>query len=358
MTILVFHVLKMDRFTSSPFFPETIVNGKFNSGLLESIDSSLPVFSRDLKENQGAKSFFACGYEYFIQWYGEKLKKKIPQHIYEVLQFSLPTKLFFDFDGLNFDHEEFKYIVNDFLYHCALKLSEYFETDFDIENIAVLNASTPIKCSYHVIFQYFFKDMSTVKKIVEILVDSFDNEKIKQILDFSVYGRNRSFRLMYSSKKGKNNFLRINGDEKLEYNDIVMFDSLIQARLIPHYNGYLRNSKFESLHARVFEINNTLQRRVTTKVGTTVNKEELPPRLIEFIELVGGGNIISCKKTDDLLMCIISNMPCPYIKKKHKNNNQFFNYNLKTHVGWFKCADEECSQMIYRKDKLNWLICD
>lgn len=340
----------MDVFTSSLHFPD-YSNG---SGMLECLDTLTPVFSFDVSQN-GAKHFFACGYEHFVKWYGSKLGQEIPQHIYEVIQFNKPTKLFFDFDAKNTDMESFKTVVNDFLYHSVSKLSELHDHTFDIDHIFVLNASTESKCSYHVIFQYFFDNVQTIKDTVHHLVETFDKGDVTDFVDFSVYSQNRSFRLLFSSKKGKTNYFKLNGHPN-EYNEQVMFDSLVQGRLDDHYSGPLSESPFRGNHKIIFS---TVTRKSSSikSHGSFVRPSDMPNRLVDYIKIVtnGQGYIRSSKMMDDFIQCIIGNMKCPHKKDKHKSNNQYFIFNTKTNFGWFRCADNECSQMIYKKDKLNWL---
>ena len=104
----------MERFTNTAFFPNYEEKG---SGLLESIQTQSPVFSFDMN-GVGAKHFFSCGYESFVGHYETKVTcSHMPPNYYEVLQFDLPSKLYFDFDASGMDIEQFKDIVNDFLNH-------------------------------------------------------------------------------------------------------------------------------------------------------------------------------------------------------------------------------------------------
>lgn len=344
----------MERFCNPEFYPPS----HQGSGLVECIETGLPIFSIDTNTT-GAKRFFACGYERFIEIYRQKVEHgSKPPNMYEVLQYDIPTKLFFDIDAKNCDAIIFKESCEKLINHCLEKLSDLFDHKFTSNNIVVLNSSTPQKCSVHIVFQYFFKNMETVKTIVELLTESIDNNDIKNMIDFSVYSRTRSFRLIYSSKKGKDNIFIIQGKSKL-YNSMDVFDSLIQAKLVAHYQGPFVQSVYSKYHRHVFDMpmsNTPSPHNGSFANSHRLDKSKLPPRLLDYVKLVGNGTVVSSKQVGDFLYCIVKNMKCPYIKKTHRHNNQYFILNTLTLSGWFKCADTECPQQIYYKDNMRWLM--
>ena len=86
----------MDSFKSAAYFPKFDKN---KSKLALCIDKNLPIFSMDL-DKSGAKTFFCCGFEYFVN---HLYKKNNYRNCYEVLQFNKPSKIYLDFDCLSED---------------------------------------------------------------------------------------------------------------------------------------------------------------------------------------------------------------------------------------------------------------
>ena len=343
----------MEEFINSEFFPPSDTT----SGLVECQETKLPIFAKDTN-NRGAKKFFCSGYERFVSIYESMIAKKVPPNVYEVLVFDKPSKLYFDFDAPDMQLEPFTDLVLAFIKHCVIQLNKIFSTDsFHSDNVMILNSSNDQKRSSHVIFQYFFKSIQNIKLLIEQLVMTFPIESIKEILDLKVYTRHRCFRLLYSSKFEKPTILTYGND--LSFNEYNLFDSLIQGRLIPHYTGKYSLSKYAKLHKQVFEFkhaqNNNQIRDSTTSV--IISKDELPGRLEEYLRN-NGGVVRSCKKVDCFIHCIIGNMKCPWIKKCHKSNNQFFTFNIQSNIGWFKCSDGDCITDNYNKTSLKFLLKD
>jgi hypothetical protein len=340
----------MERFTGNGYWP----NYNRGSGQTEVIQSKLPVFAFDV-HSSGAKNFFGFGYEGLLDYYRTKIEQSHTNvNMYEVLQYHIPSKMYFDLESTEIGYEEFSELVSEFLNFCIEKLSKIFDYQFSDNNVTVLNASTQIKRSYHVIFQYFFEDIQTIKMLITLFVDEFPNPKIKEIVDFSVYSRNRPFRLLYSTKLGKTNKFVINGKSDA-YNAMDVFDCLIQAKLPPHYTGILNTSRFKDIHGKVFKYSTTSSKLQVFR-GKNIDKTNLPPRLEEYIKLVGDGEIRSCKQVNEFIYCIVANMRCPHVKRVHKHNNQFFTFNTESLISWFKCSDPDCPEKIYKKDYIGWIL--
>ena len=150
--------MRLNCFTDKEFYP---ADKKGNSGLDESLKKGSPIFSYDVG-NRGAKRFFACGYERFLQLYeimctnndDDDGNKKKPS-IYEVLLYDLPTKLFFDIDAKKSKFKDLENVISDFLYHCLDELTKLLKIQFSPKDIIILTASTSTKHSYHIIIQHF-----------------------------------------------------------------------------------------------------------------------------------------------------------------------------------------------------------
>lgn len=344
----------MDRFKSSTFYPDH----ESESKMMDCIQSDIPVFTEDLFENKGHKRFFACGYEHFITnvyktKYGKSTKSK-PPCLYEMLQYDLPTKIYFDFDQPA-EKGDCSELVIEFLYHVRKEVEKAFKVE-NVEMI-VLDSCSDRKYSFHVIVQIFLENVPMVRSFVANAMDSFDNTDIYNILDTTVYSRNRSFRLIYSSKLGRTNKL-INKskeeDERYEYNEKDIILSLIQNKLPDHYTGELlpfMSEEYINANRIVHSMNGNVS--IKSSDETQLSKDDLPEKMINFLEL-NGGVLKTTKISGDFLSCIIGKTKCPFIKGFHKHNNQFFTFNRKTFTGWFSCPDDTCPDIVYKKQSFAW----
>lgn len=337
----------MDQFTASAFFPEWDDN---HSKLSQSIQSKLPVFSKDTSET-GAKTFFACGYEYFCSKLYRNTKMR---NVYEVLQYNKPTKIYLDFDlsTEESDVDEFNNDFEEFMNACVNKLDKIYE-DLDAETIecTIMDASTDRKHSKHVVIQVAFGDLLQVKEFVETVLADTPCPAV----DVGVYTRNRCFRILHSTKMGKDTPLRLEGHKTEKYDPAVVFKSLIQAIPPPHYKG-----PFEvfPLKVRTFIKPSVVRKRyrfMENTSATAVQLDELPKGVTEYIKALGG-TIRSAKADTDkpILSLIVSGVQCMHVCREHKSNNQFFGYNRKYMVGWWRCSDDDCPKISCGKVKLGW----
>ena len=347
----------MERFQSSTFFPSG--NG---SNMNESIASGLPVFSRDVGE-RGAKSFFACGYDHFVEKYYRRLfHRKDSPHLYEVLQWHLPTKIYVDIDG-GAEVADVDGIVLAFAEHMKREVQRLL--GLANMEVAILTASSCEKRSFHLVGQVFMENIEAVKGIVAAMCASFlHREKLEAVLDMGVYTRNRSFRLLYASKKGSDRVLfLIDSPEAKDYNAEDVFRTLLQARLPDHYTGPLLrgDATFRDSHRNVRAMpgdassSSKRTHRQATSNETTINIS-LPPRMIGYLGRKGQ-ELRSVRFDGDFAHCIIGNSVCPFKGAVHRNNNQFFTWNMKTGTTWFKCPDTDCPDVYYKHRNLTW-ACD
>lgn len=311
-----------DRFIQSQFFPNN--NDKSQSALDQCVRSGLPVFSEDMIENHGAKRFFACGYDYFCNI---MYKRKKPKHVYEVLQWHLPTKIFFDFDEKDMSkREDFKCSVKKYLEHVSDKLGG------DVTYV-ILHASTEKKCSMHVIFQIFLENMQGVKQFVKETLE----ECPCPYVDESVYGRNRSFRLLHSKKKGKSDsstLIRTSLDEKYCPNEL--FETLIQSYEPTPRSCFYDKYKHEIQIMSAPSSPSSSSSCSSSSPGIMLRHDPFQ----RFIEPFGG-KIISVKECEHFVSCIIGNMKCAKLNRYHGNNNQFMRICKSSGRGWFRCSDTE-----------------
>ena len=251
------------------------------SKLVQCIHSELPVFSRDCGEG-GEKSFFSCGYVHFVD---TVYRKPYNRHLYEVLQWEKPTKLYFDFDKYvdeTTSRTHFEEMVQRFVQHCIKDIMDRFSYDVPPQ-VTIMDASTDKKLSKHVIFQFYLTDIPTVKAYYDYLVGSFPGDS--SMIDDGVYTRNRSFRLVYSSKFGKKNSLLIDG--KTEYCPSDVITSMIQARAEPHYRGPYGKLVSGQIH-HFNQRGATTSKRNRASTSQYVPPSELPDGVVDYIKSLGG----------------------------------------------------------------------
>jgi hypothetical protein len=331
------------------FFP-SYVEGM--SKLVQCIHSELPVFSRDCGEG-GEKSFFSCGYLHFVD---TVYRKPYNRHLYEVLQWEKPTKLYFDFDKYvdeQTDKEAFESLVQRFVSHVSKDIMERFSYDV-APGVTLMDASTDKKLSKHVVFQFYLTDIPTVKAYYDYLVGSFSFSDPDEaaIIDDGVYTRNRSFRLVYSSKFGKSNPLLING--KTEYCPTDVVTSMIQIRAEPHYRGPYRPLVVGQIH----HFTGAGGARKRPRAGDSATSQYVPPSdlpegVVDYIK-TRGGTLRSGQREDNFLSFIVGGMHCPWVGRVHKSNNTFFTINTTSGMSWLRCSDTDCPNMHYCRVSLKW----
>lgn len=338
----------MDRFTNTTFFPDYDSTSK----MMDCVETNIPVFTEDLFENDGRKKFFACGYDFFITtFYKNKFLKGEELNMYELLQYDLPSKIYFDFDSSS-DKGPIKELVIAFLEHARKSIQKSFGVA-DVDMI-VLDSSSPKKNSYHVIIQLFLENIPMVGAYACKLMDEFEDSKIYDILDSSVYSRNRSFRLIYSSKKGRESKLcNLQTSSFDEYSEKDVVYSLIQNLMPRHYTGVLNEFVTPQYIAEAGTVHTVNVPLVNSSVQNSVCVSQLPDKLVHFLQR-NGGEIKTTKLSGTFLSCIVAKTKCPFIKDYHKNNNQFFTLNTKNQIGWFSCPDESCPDVVYLKQKFSW----
>ncbi len=276
----------------------------FLKSLQECIISNKPVFSRDIG-GKGEKSFFVCDYKYFCEKYYKNLRKK---HIYEVIQFLKPTKLFLDFDCKKINKsKEFDLEIENVVKIIQNKIQFLYNQKIDF---CILDSSNSEKLSKHIIFNIFFRTVNDIKNFV----NDFLGDTV--FLDKSIYTRNRSFRIIYSSKKGKETKLVPENSDK--YNEQLVLDTLLQA-----------NPK------------NIIEYKSEVNINQSVHYKN-----IENIKS-GIGDIISTKACKDFHHSIVRNVFCPFAQKIHKSNNTYMTKVNKSGLTWFKCSDPDCPKILY-----------
>ena len=333
----------------SPFFPPY---DKGKSKLMQCIDTGAPVFSMDTGVH-GEKTFFSCGYEYFCS---NLYKSNRYRNVYEVLQFGKPTKIYLDFDQSREEctEEKFNESFGAFMEACMGSLGEAFP-ELNPEEIpcVTLDSSSDTKLSRHAIIQVTLESVLAVKEFVEWVLGRCPCPSV----DTSVYSRNRSFRLLYSSKLGKGTPLRVLGRGDAEpYSPTHVFMSMIQAVAPRGYQGVLCSDPGVRI-VRTFSSRTNKKRAVRdwdAVAATAVDPEDVPPGVVSYIRDIGAV-LRSTRLEGDFMSFIVGGVRCPHIRGMHKNNNAYFTLHNKTLMGWWRCADPDCPRIVYDKINLNYV---
>jgi hypothetical protein len=321
--------------SATPSFPRAKPGARSN--LNECIETGEPVFARDMSDSNATKTFFSCSYAYFVEHYYRDMYMRGNCHLYEVLQYTKPTKVFVDID------REFKPEEEALFSEALACFVTFLEQNVSTKNVEyiVLDSSTPVKFSRHVIFNVVCADVQSVQKVVmEMCVLA------NYSVDMAVYTRNRCFRLPYSSKRGRGVRLLPLG----EVPDIATYDvSVLGRSLIQHVS-----TKFSSFSQLLrFE-----QREKEKPSGT--NHKNTTSEIPGFINDVLGQLRVSALSSASFyadsrfISIVVGGKYCPWKGGVHKSNNSFFTVDCNKRRAWFTCADPECSRLRFSEIDLTW----
>lgn len=293
--------------------------------------SEIPIFAKDINED-GAKSFFQCGYNTFL-FHHYPMYSEENRHFYEVLRCDLPTKLFFDIESTTIRSEQtFQEIIDMILMTTRSCIAELFQVP--MLTVYHLDSSSDEKKSVHLIFDFFLENIDQVKQLAHEIRSKCNHEKS---MDMGVYSKNRCFRLLGSSKKGSGRVLQKQNRDPITPTDI--FNTMIQAHA-------------GSLPVYSFKESTVIHRTIDR--STCIDIRDLPHSLVEYIQALGGA-IRSAKSSEESIDLIVSGMFCPYARRVHRSNNMYFTVYRKTKFSFFTCADMECSRCSFWRDHLSWI---
>jgi hypothetical protein len=331
----------MEVFQSTTFFPTARKTEQCMSKQQQCIHSGLPVFAKDILDG-GKKTYFACGYEHFcnVMYRNNNLR-----HVYELLQFEKPTKIYIDFDCEDVSKvDQFKEEYTKFCAAIQLTIGD--------ENVPFysLDASTDKKLSCHVIFELFLENVPEVQNVIEHTLTKCPCE----FVDRSVYTRNRVFRLLYSYKLNKDpsTKLSIKGITNNDYNPEHVFRTLIQAMVPQHYiDGPFSNLEGLCKTVKQLVYGNNAETKHYHGSGYTAAGCNIPPDFATMIQEYGGV-LLSCRENENFISCIVGGKNCPWSDKPHKNNNQYFTLCKSNLMGFWQCADKDCANIQY--EQVDW----
>ena len=157
----------------------------------------------------------------------------IPSKLYLDIEFCKENNVYMD------GSEMINTLIEVFILNCNLT----FGMNISPTDVVIMISSNILKSSYHIIFKtVVFENNIKCKSFVQYVMDNLSSENRerftafdkkmnrKSVVDLSVYSKNQNFRLLLSSKFGKNTALKF--DEKHKNNAPHFFDTLICDHLL------------------------------------------------------------------------------------------------------------------------------
>lgn len=339
-------------------FKATIFEPEKNNELsayFQCIEKKLPIFSYDMYAGSGAKDFLCCGWDYFITTFYKNQKEKV---FYEVIPNDKPVKLYIDIDYSYDETYPTKESIEPLFQSLLETVGEvcYNKVSYRPKRYHVMESSSETKFSRHVIWEIFFENNEHCGWLVDYLLEQ--NPQFKVFVDDGVYTKFRSFRLLYSTKKGKNRPITLLGKDT-EYNEMDLFNTLITC-YIPSKSC---NTKFltDKYNTDLFMIykypNSSVNKRTIT--GKFKHASGHKEGIIEFFKTVDG-HVHSSKMDHDesKMFFIVGNLRCPWIGNKHISNNTYVTLDLNSGYCYSICSDPECPKMSYNVVDLSSLLID
>ena len=215
------------------------------------------------------------------------------------------------------------------------------------ESIEICTASTDTKCSAHIKTNIAFRTveehkiftMGLVRYIIENGIEELLYERDGRrecVVDGSVYTNFRSYRCLYMSKYGKENYLMPYGGSS----------DKIEDHLVNYRPGLTKEPVFE------LEITDSTVPRPITNRTIQQNREDID--ITEYnriandkriqtllgIRRIRIGNII---ERDGVARMEVVNKPiCPYGNRVHRSNRLYIRYVRRQRKSYICCHDEDC----------------
>ena len=268
----------------------------------------------------------------------------------------LPVKLYFDIEYEHSANKEMnaqvlvKDLIDIFIVYCnrtygILCLSK---------DVIILVSSTDVKVSYHLIFKtVVFANNKNCKDFIHHVLESLSPEhlerffvndikkKRKLIIDMSVYNRNQNFRIIYSSKFGKNTPLKLvqNNIIDLDQSMSTFFDTLIcdKSLLVNTHN----NKSNHNVNTSV--VNKIKHNEVKNGIASLISNW---PVIDVFVKsCIGSGEIMKTLTYENkentskkmILYTIKKYNYCENIKRAHKSNTIYYIADVQRMCIYQKC---------------------
>ena len=255
-----------------------------------------------------------------------------------------PLKLYFDleFSILQNTNKDGKLMIDSLINTLNNVVKEQFDINNSISDVLILDSSTDIKFSSHLIFnKIIFENYLACKNFVIELVKHLDQTKldffkvkdiknnIKSFIDLSVYNKYQNFRLLFSSKFGKQSFLEVSDSDVSHYwyecDRDIFFSSLIC------YDGLVANTLVVNLKTPNSESFNEVDVCIDIPRNNKILQSDYPDIDKLVSSLIDCGHIRKISYFENLntkkpmLIYEIENYNyCSHVERMHRRNHIYF----------------------------------
>ena len=287
---------------------------------------------------------------------------------YEVIEDNSPSKLYFDVEyKVNQNpHKDGGEMSIRLIQTTNDLLNEMFDHKVAVDDILVLEASTPVKFSQHIIYtKTKFENNRMVgefvkvvkKRLCEKFTGQFEvvhNGRVVNFVDINVYKKNQQFRMFLSRKLGKMNPLVLSSS----LNSTWKCDSLENKRTI----------FMASLVTRMEDSSSLLQMQDSRQIASdcvssssVIALEKSPYKEVEdmLTEIVRPGYIRDCVFYPSRIVFNIGGSRfCQNVNRQHTSNHIYFICDLKELTlvqGCHSCKGFRGPPIIIPEEKVSWL---
>lgn len=261
----------------------------------------------------------------------EGYMSKGPRNNYEKILPDRPCHLFLDLDLKVSDYPNTDiYEVWETIKQMIVKAFEYFGiNDF---YFIVLQSHSDTKQSLHIIAKVkdkLFHNLLHCGHFMDEIKESVDGS-IRDIIDTTVYTKNRNFRMVGCTKAGQERYLT--GDKPLSFE-------------------FWKETKIQPLEWK----GDTIQLEIKP-TKQYVHSSYMPPRVIElmqrlntnraFLNLSGPLEISRAHSFSASLVfiCDTTSKHCPFVKRRHRTNITYVVIDLLRKVYYLKCRSKKCCE--------------
>uniref|UniRef100_A0A7E4VBJ6 DNA-directed primase/polymerase protein n=1 Tax=Panagrellus redivivus TaxID=6233 RepID=A0A7E4VBJ6_PANRE len=176
---------------------------------------------------QGRRKFIVADLTKFWVWY--RYQFNCPRHFYEIIQENYPCRLYFDLEYYKADNPDIEEgtILSEFFDLVCTMIREEYGLDIDEKAFLLLDSTTADKFSTHATVHLpedtLFPNNVAMREFIAALTERMSmtgigivkkGDEETFICDPAVYTKNRSFRILHSSKCGKTTVLKYREDCK------------------------------------------------------------------------------------------------------------------------------------------------
>ena len=315
------------------------------------------IFAEEVDET-GRRQFLVTQYKIFTEFY--LMLKKNNSSFYEVINGDSPSKGYWDLDCFLEEplaieeklkrEKELVDKVTDQIIKTLSKLGKVIQS----QDFLIMRAESSHKISIHLILNngIIFNDNKEIEWITHesfyengIPLKSFETNRkgvITGIIDKSVYCQRQNFRILGSTKYGKKNPFTISSLDKNTQNMKEEME-VLQA-------SFIQNLEVKKGNMQGIPKEQRCKQMSASRNSTWENNTR--PEIKEFIQEnfnIKGGKWRKLNETT-ILLATEDNNYCEEAERRHKRNNVYLLYNVKSGIMFKKC--HKCIDIILKKVRI------